>query len=150
MYNFGKSSREHLDTCHEDIQYILNKLIQIYDFSVLEGLRSTERQQELFNDEKSQLDGINKKSKHQSDIGVSMAVDIMPWKKGTNAFSGEVKDASRFYYMMGMVRSIAEEALESGMIKHGVRFGLDWDSDDVFDDQNFDDLPHFELVKLGL
>jgi len=145
MYKFGKSSLEKLSTCHKDIQLILNEVIKYYDFSVLEGLRSTERQQMLFKEGKSKLDGITKKSKHQSEDGISMAVDIMPWKNGTNAFSGKVKDKMRFYYLMGMVRAVSQKLFDDGLITHKVRFGLDWDSDDIFSDQSFDDLPHFEL-----
>jgi peptidoglycan L-alanyl-D-glutamate endopeptidase CwlK len=144
MYEFGKKSRERLETCHPDIQMILTELIKIYDFSVLEGHRSQETQMQYFAEGKSKLDGVTIKSKHQSYP--SMAVDIMPWKKGTNAFSGDEKDDRRFYMMMGMVKAIASKLKAEGKITHTVRFGLDWDSDDTFRDQSFDDLPHFELV----
>lgn len=146
MYKFGKRSQSRLDTCHPDIQKILNELIKIYDISILEGTRSNERQAELYALGRSQLDGVNKKSKHQSSP--STAVDIMPYKKGTNAFSGNEKDKARFYFMMGMVKAISTRLLYEGEITHKVRFGLDWDSDDIFDDQNFDDLPHFELMEM--
>ena len=149
MYKFGKTSQARLDTCHEDIQKIMNELIKIYDISILEGLRSAERQQELYHQGRSKLDGVNKKSKHQDDgTGVSRAIDIMPYKKGTNPFSGKEKDKARFYFMMGIVYSIAEKLYENGEISHKIRFGLDWDGDHTFDDQNFDDLPHMELVKI--
>jgi len=146
MYSFSKRSQARLETCHPDIQKILNELIKIYDISVLEGSRSDDRQAELFALGRSKLDGKNKKSKHQSSP--SMAVDIMPYKKGTNAFSGDAKDKSRFYFMMGLVRAISKKLLNDCEISHDVRFGLDWDSDNIFNDQNFDDLPHFELIKV--
>ena len=148
MYSFGRKSKERLDTCHQDIQAILKEVIKYYDFSVLEGIRSDERQLQLFNDGKSKLDGITIKSKHQDKgDGVSMAVDIMPYKKGTNAFSGAISDKYRFYFLMGMVRMISAQMFDEGLITHKVRFGLDWDSDDRFDDQSFNDLPHFEIYK---
>ena len=147
-YKFGKKSLEQLKTCHPDIQLILNELIKFYDFSVLEGLRTSERQQQLFKENKSKLDGINKLSKHQSPDGISRAVDIMPYQKGTNAFSGHEKDDRRFYSMMGMVKAISERLIEENKITHKVRFGLDWDGDQMFRDQTFDDLPHFEIIKL--
>ncbi len=157
MYNFGKSSLSRLETCHPDIQLILHELIKIYDVSVLEGKRSEARQMELFKEGKSHLDGVNKKSKHQPEdaydndgilLGkLSYAVDIMPWKAGTNAFSGAKLDDARFYFMMGLVRVISIKLLEQGLISHKVRFGLDWDSDDVYSDSNFHDLPHFELIE---
>jgi len=144
MYNFGYKSKSRLDTCHPDIRLICNELIKIYDFSVLEGHRSLETQARYFAEGKSTLDGVNMRSRHQSSP--SMAVDIMPWKKGTNAFSGHEKDDRRFYMMMGMVKAVVARLKEEGKITHSVRFGLDWDGDDTFRDQTFDDLPHFELV----
>lgn len=146
MYKFGKSSQERLDTCHEDIQVIMNEVIKIYDISVIEGHRSEATQRRYFAEGKSTLDGVYNKSKHQSYP--SMAIDIMPYKKGTNAFSGEEKDNRRFYTMMGMVQMIAHRLLEEGKITHKVRFGLDWDGDQMYTDQTFDDLPHVELVAV--
>lgn len=148
MYKFGSKSQAQLDTCHEDIQAILNEVIKFYDFSVLEGIRTTERQQELYADGKTTLDGVNQLSKHQHPSGISHAVDIMPYKKKENAFSGHEKDDRRFYMMMGMVKATAKKLLEEGKITHDVRFGLDWDGDDTFRDQRFDDLPHFELIEV--
>lgn len=144
MPAFSSTSQERLNTCHKDIQAILNELIKIYDFSVIEGHRSLQTQQQYFKDGKSKNDGIDKPSKHQSMP--SMAVDILPVAKDTNAFSGKTLDNARFYFMMGAVQAITNRLLLEGKITHNVRFGLDWDGDKVFDDQSFHDLPHFELV----
>lgn len=144
MYSFSQKSLDRLNTCHEDIRKILAELITHYDFSVIEGHRTLETQQRYFKEGKSKLDGVNKKSKHQSYP--SMAVDIMPYKKHTNAFSGDELDNRRFYLMMGMVKEIAHRLLLKGEISHRVRFGLDWDSDELFSDQSFHDLPHMELI----
>lgn len=143
-YQFSQNSLDKLKTCHPDIQEILKELIMMYDFSILEGHRTQEAQMKYYAEGKSKLDGVLKKSKHQSMP--SMAVDIMPYKKDTNAFSGKEVDNRRFYMMMGMVKAIAHKLLVEGKISHNVRFGLDWDSDDTFADQTFNDLPHFELV----
>jgi len=149
MYSFGKRSRERLDTCHDDIIAIMEEVIKVYDVSVIEGIRTAEKQAEYFETGRSKLDGVHKKSKHQDNgFGKSEAIDIMPYKKGTNAFSGKEKDNRRFYFMMGLVKMAAAKLLEEGKITHDVRFGLDWDSDNIYTDQNFDDLPHFELRKL--
>jgi peptidoglycan L-alanyl-D-glutamate endopeptidase CwlK len=103
-----------------------------------------ERQQKLYQQGKSKLDGINKRSKH--NYYPSLAVDIMPYKKGTNAFSGKEMDNRRFYFMMGAVKAISEKLYKEKKITHKVRFGLDWNNNDVFTDQTFHDLPHFELI----
>lgn len=147
MHRFGNRSRSRLDTCHQDIITICEEVIKFYDFSVLEGLRTLEKQQEYFETGRSQLDGVNRKSKHQDDgNGKSRAIDIMPYKKGTNAFSGQEKDARRFYYLAGIMKSTAARLKEEGKISHTLRWGGDWDGNDTYTDQNFDDLPHFELI----
>lgn len=143
MFKFSNSSLEKLSTCHEDIVLILNRLIRVYDFSIIEGTRSKETQMKYFAEGKSKLDGVKSLSKHQSYP--SMAVDIMPWADGTNAFSGKELDNRRFYMMMGMVKAIALQLKQEGLITHDVRFGLDWNSNNLFEDQTFHDLPHFEL-----
>ncbi len=147
MYSFSKVSRAKLDTCHPDLVLICEEVIKVYDFSVLEGIRTTEMQQEYFRNGRSELDGVKKKSKHQDDgSGKSRAVDIMPVKAGENAFSGKEKDNRRFYYLAGLMKMTAIRLKAEGKITHDLRWGGDWDSDDIYSDQNFDDLPHFELV----
>lgn len=147
MYHYGKRSEKNLETCHPDIQLILREAIKIIDISVIEGHRTLERQQFLYNSvpQRTTLDGIVKKSNHQSSP--SMAVDIVPYKKGYNPFfPASAKNAARFYFMMGIIRAIAVRLLSLGFITHKIRFGLDWNSNDVFSDQKFHDLPHMELV----
>lgn len=151
MYSFGQRSLTHFNTLHKDLQLILLELIKIYDVSIISGIRTDAEQHALYLDEKSTLDGISKKSKHQGrkdEDGniVSFAVDLMPYKKGTNAFSGKQNDVYRFYFMMGLLKSISFKLLEEGKITHKIRLGMDWDSDDVYFDQNFNDLPHAELI----
>jgi len=147
MYSFSKVSRDRLNTCHKDIIAICEEVIKVYDFSVLEGIRTTEMQQEYFRTGRSELDGVKKKSKHQDDgSGKSRAIDIMPVKAGENAFSGKEKDNRRFYYLAGLMKMTAIRLKAEGKISSELRWGGDWDSDDVYSDQNFDDLPHFELV----
>lgn len=134
-------------TCHPDIQVIMLEVIKHYDCSIVEGLRTAEQQMKYFKAGKSTLDGVTKMSKHQDDgSGLSRAVDVMPYKKGTNAFSGKETDNRRFYFMAGIIRMCAMKLHGEGKITHHVRFGLDWDSDDVYGDQNFHDLPHLELI----
>lgn len=148
-YHFGNTSRTRLATCHRDIITICNEVIRVYDFSVLEGLRPLYKQQEYFQTGRSKLDGVTRKSKHQDDgTGKSRAVDIVPYKRGHNAFSGRAKDNRRFYFLAGLIKMATAKLIAEGKITHDIRFGGDWDSDDIYSDQNFDDLPHFELVSI--
>jgi peptidoglycan L-alanyl-D-glutamate endopeptidase CwlK len=126
-----------LESCHKDIIIICEQAIKIIDFTVLEGHRSEQRQRDLYLDGKSKLDGIKKKSKHQGYP--SMAVDIAPYPIDWD-------DANRFYFLSGVMFGLAHELYLRGDIDHSLRWGGDWDKDMKFDDQKFDDLPHFELV----
>lgn len=111
---------------------------------MIEGHRSQETQEQYYKEGKSQLDGVVKKSKHQS--WPSMAVDIMPWYKGFNPF-GDRNGDKLFYYMAGQFMAIADRLYRDGEISHRARWGGNWDGDmDFFSDSSFFDLPHFELV----
>lgn len=76
-YHWGKSSQTNLIGVEPDVIKLCNKALEIsdYDFSIIDGLRTTEDQQKVFNDKKSELDGIIKKSFHQSGL----AVDVLPY-----------------------------------------------------------------------
>ena len=70
-YAFSKTSKSRLETCHDELQRLFNEVIKCKDCSILEGARSDERQEELYSQGKSQLDGITKKSNHQITSGKS-------------------------------------------------------------------------------
>lgn len=156
MPSFSRSSQSRLLTCHDDIQKIMNIVIKNYDCSIIEGIRSIERQTELFNSGRSKT--MN--SKHLPHNGVSLAIDVVPYpiswgKKEHDILMNAImtrnhKDIqeslksynivyARFYHFAGYVTRVADE------LGIDIRWGGDWDSDNVFNDQTFFDLPHFEL-----
>ena len=55
MPRFGKRSKERLSSCHEDLQDLFNEVIKHVDCSVLEGHRSAERQDKLFDEGKTKV-----------------------------------------------------------------------------------------------
>jgi len=138
MPKFGERSSNNLKSVHADLQIIMNEAVKHFDFTVLEGHRTVERQNELFHQGKSKIDGIKKLGKHNHLP--SLAVDVAPYPIDWN-------DKPRFYYLAGLIKGIASELLAKGEISHRVRWGGDWDSDGKFNDQTFIDLPHFELIK---
>jgi peptidoglycan L-alanyl-D-glutamate endopeptidase CwlK len=142
MFKYGNRSTRTLKTCHKDIQTIMNEVIKIYNVSILEGERSKERQQKLYADGKSKLDGVNKKSKHQSSP--SMAVDCAPYPI---RWQGE-KSMERFYYMMGIIEGVAYRLLKKGKISHMIRKGIDWNCDGSLLNNSWSDCPHFELITV--
>ena len=99
MYKFGSKSKRNLATCHPDLQKVCNEVIKHFDISVLEGHRTAEAKMKYFEEGKSKLDGVTKRSKHQA--APSLAVDIVPYPV-------DWKDDNRFYYMAGLVMGVAK------------------------------------------
>ena len=71
---FGLKSKANLATVHEDLQSIMEEAIKDapYDFSITEGLRSLERQKQLFADKKSST----MKSRHLTGHAVDVCIII--------------------------------------------------------------------------
>ncbi len=124
MYKFGKRSRERLKGVDTKLVNVLNELIKMMDVTVIEGLRSAERQKELLAKGATKV----KYSKHMEGKAVDIAPYPIDWE-----------DRDRFYYMGGMIRGIGKQ------LGINIRFGGDWDSDGETKDNNFDDLVHIEL-----
>lgn len=81
MYSFGTRSKKQLEKVHPQLADTLEAAIceSPYDFGITEGVRSPDRQLELYECGKSKL----KVSKHQiQDTGYGHAVDIVVYKNG--------------------------------------------------------------------
>lgn len=140
MPNWSQKSKDQLATCELELQDLFNEVIKTFDCTVLEGKRSELQQQY------NVLHGVSKTldSKHVYPLGkASRAVDVAPWplKWPKRTDKDYIKQVALFYFFAGYVKSTA---LRMGI---KVRWGGDWDSDNVIVDQVFDDLPHFELVS---
>jgi len=125
MPKFGKRSKKRLEGVNIVLVHILNKLIKIMDVTIIEGLRTQKRQDELVKKGASKT----KFSKHIEGRAVDVAPYPIDWD-----------DRERFHYMGGMLRGIAHE------MGVKIRWGGDWDSDGEIADNNFDDLVHVELI----
>mgnify|MGYP003144080102 FL=1 len=124
MYRFGKRSKARLKGVKPELVNVLNELIKIMDVTIIEGLRTEERQKELVASGASKT----KYSKHLEGKAVDLAPYPIDWE-----------DRDRFHYMGGMIRGIAKQ------LNVNVRWGGDWDSDGETKDNGFDDLVHVEL-----
>jgi len=125
MPRFGSRSRRRLKGVDAKLINVLNETVKIMDITVIEGVRSKERQAELLEKGATKV----KYSKHMEGRAVDVAPYPIQWK-----------DRERFHYMGGIIRGVASQM----GIK--VRWGGDWDSDGEIKDNNFDDLVHIELV----
>lgn len=136
-YNYSSKSKSKLETCHKDIQLIFNEVIKTFDCTILEGHRSLERQLKLYNQGKSQINGVDKKGKH--NYLPSKAVDVVAYPINWN-------DTNTHYYFAGYVKGIAQILYDEGKISHKIRNGADWNCNNNIHDQNFNDLVHFEII----
>ena len=139
MPAFGRKSKDILDTCCPEIVETLEIVVEEYDISVLEGVRSWARQEQLLREGRTKV-GPGK-SKHnppklpdgtEDANWLSTAIDVAPYPI-------DWKDAKRFIYMAGLIIGVGR------VLGYDFRWGGNWDEDQVIiDDQSFDDLPHLE------
>mgnify|MGYP003133003798 FL=1 len=130
MPRFGKRSKERLATCEKDLQMVFNEVIKYVDCSVLEGHRSKDRQNSLYEDGKTKVRYPN--GRHNASP--SCAVDVTPYPV-------DWADRERQTLFAGFVLGVANQM---GIT---LRWGGDWDQDFEVKDNGFDDFPHFELKK---
>ena len=132
MPRFSKASESRLETCHPDLRRLFREVVKHFDCSILEGVRTEDRQQELFAQGRTEpgnivtyCDGITRKSNHQAKSdGWSWAVDAAPYPI-------DWKDINRFHRFAGFVEAIA----------YNLGMPIKWGGDF----KKFKDLPHWEL-----
>lgn len=119
-YALGIRSRQRLSGVHPDLVAVVERAIQIteVDFTVLEGLRSKDRQKELV------AKGASKTMNSRHLTG--HAVDLAPWPIDWD-------DLSRFELVADAMKQASEE------LDVPVIWGGDW--------RTFYDGPHFELDR---
>jgi peptidoglycan L-alanyl-D-glutamate endopeptidase CwlK len=126
MPKFGSRSKELLEGVDSQLIEVLDELIKVMDVTIIEGIRTKDRQKQLLKDGKTKT----MLSKHIDGKAVDMAPYPIDWK-----------DRDRFHYMGGMVRGLSHS------LGYKVRWGGDWDSDGEVKDNNFDDLVHIEVIN---
>jgi|TARA_R110002096_G_scaffold118453_1_gene256488 peptidoglycan L-alanyl-D-glutamate endopeptidase CwlK len=128
MPRYSKRSKERLASCDERLQEVFNEVIKHVDCSVLEGHRSKERQNKLYDEGRTKVKYPN--GRHNTNP--SKAADVTPYPV-------DWEDRERQTLFAGFVIGIAR-----GM-GYRIRWGGDWDMDFKVMDNRFDDFPHFEI-----
>lgn len=133
MPRFSRASRAQLDTCDSRLQRVMEEVIQIYDFTVVQGHRSLAEQMRYY-----QL-GTSRVRKGKHNAHPSLAVDIAPYPID---WSNDEDAIRRFVYLAGHVMATAAR------MGIPLRWGGDWDRDqDIRDEKGkLRDWGHFELV----
>lgn len=130
MPSFSQKSLDNLRSCDPRLQEIFEEVIKNYDCTILEGYRSEERQNQMLEEGKSTL--AYPDSNHNEVP--SKAVDAAPYPIDWD-------DLYRFIHFAGYVKAVADR------LGYRIRWGGDWDMDGtIMKDQQFDDLPHFEIL----
>jgi peptidoglycan L-alanyl-D-glutamate endopeptidase CwlK len=119
-FKLGIRSLQNLSGVHPDLVSVVKRAIQIteVDFTVIEGLRSRERQKQLV------AKGASKTMNSRHITG--HAVDMIPWPVDWN-------DLKRFEIMAEAMKQAADE------LGVDVEWGGDW--------RTFYDGPHFQLSR---
>jgi len=119
-YKLGTRSMQSLSGVNPDMVAVVEKAIEITeeDFSVIEGIRSLDRQKQLLKDGKSTT--LN--SRHITGHAVDMVPYPVDWE-----------DLKRFEKMAKAMKKAAKE------LGISIVWGGDW--------KNFYDAPHFELDR---
>ena len=129
---FGTRSKQRLKGVDSRLVNVLNEVVKYFDITVIEGLRSQERQNELVEQGKSKT----KFGKHV----LGKAVDIAPYP-----IDWDSRDD--FHYLGGFVLGIAAK------MGINIRWGGDWSDSSLSQnrrttkDNSFDDLVHFEIKE---
>ena len=132
MPKFGKRSKERLKGVDAKLVNVLNEVVKHFDITVIEGLRSQERQNELV------AKGLSKTKFGKHVQG--KAVDISPYPIDWDA-------RDDFHYLGGFVLGVASQ------MGVNLRWGGDWNASSLYKgkrttkDNKFDDLVHFELLE---
>ena len=132
-FKLGKTSLARLQGVDETLVNVVKRAIEIseVDFSVLEGVRTLERQCELYAQGRTAPGKIvtwTMKSKHIE----GKAVDLVPYPLDWNDLEkfNKIKDA--------MFQAAREQDVN-------LRWGADWDGDGKYREKGEYDSPHFEI-----
>ena len=130
MFYLGRRSKQRLEGVHPDLVRVVKRAIRstICDFTVLEGVRSEERQRKLFQAGASKIMNSRHLTGHAVDLGAYL--------------DGGVRWDWPLYYQIAAAMMMA--AVEEGVT---IRWGGDWDSDGDYTDEKWRDGPHFELPR---
>lgn len=124
MPYFSSQSEARLKQCDQRLQEILRTVIQDYDFSVLCGYRSKDKQDEAYANGRSKLRYPN--SKHNTLP--SLAVDIAPYPIDWD-------DIERFHELAGRVLEAAH------LLDIPIEWGGHW--------KTFKDYPHYQIAEVS-
>jgi len=174
MPKFGKKSSRIKATIHPYLALLCDNVVKYFDIALVNGLREKEEQNSLFEKKLSKLkwplSKHNALPENKFPDNLSKAVDVTPFPipekwgllPGLNADKAPItnedlerinfawKERVKFYQMAAVFKFVWSMLQESNpaLKSFRLRFGIDWDGDSDFRDQEFDDLLHIELEEV--
>lgn len=139
-FSLGATSRARLKGVHPQLVRVVERAVELttVDFMVLEGVRTPQRQRELYAQGRTKPGKVvtwTLTSNHfvKAD-GFGHAVDLCPWPVDWN-------DLKKFD---AIAKAMFAAAAELGV---RIRWGADWDRDGKPRERGETDSPHFELAS---
>ncbi|RCH53952.1 M15 family peptidase [Mucilaginibacter hurinus] len=139
MYQFGQASKSVLIGVHPNLMRVIKEAIKTspFDFTIVEGVRTTARQQQLYAQGRATkgpivtyADGVRKKSNHQPKAdGYGYAIDFVPFINGRTDWNADAEFTL-------IARHIQKVGSDLGI---RITWGGDW--------KRPVDKPHIELAK---
>lgn len=157
MPSYGKASMNARATLHDVLKELCDRVVSYYNISLLVGHRPKSEQNKAFDSGKSSKQWPYSKHNRLPSLAVDAAPYPIPenWGdldgKTLHARDLDWKERVKFYEMIAVFRFCWQQMLDAYpelANKYRLRFGADWDGDGDYRDQNFDDLPHIELVEI--
>lgn len=138
MFKLSQRSLNRLAGVNENLVNVVKRAIEIseVDFMVIEGLRTKQRQEELYAQGRTKPGKVvtwTMKSKHIDGL----AVDIAPCNKDGSINWNDLK---MFDKMADAMFKAAKE------LNINIRHGADWNMNGIKREKGETDSPHFELV----
>lgn len=160
MPSFSNRSERRLSMLCTELSAVAHDSIKVIDFSVIETARTRDTQERYFNEGVSRLRWPESKHNVCEDRPRAEAMDLWPYIPEFGALSGHPRQITAIAGDTGRSEAEVKEfiykafARLAGVVQacaaargYSVRWGGDWDGDGSMLDQNFHDLPHFELVR---
>lgn len=133
MNTFSSKSLKHLRTCDKRLQLVAHEALRVFDFSVIEGARSHERQKQMY-DEGNAIT-MNSMHLRKNTCSKSRAFDLLPYPFSPQDWYNREK----FAIFAGVILGIAFQ-LEVPLI-----WGGDWNRTFNPKETQFYDAMHFQL-----
>ncbi len=141
-FGFGERSRKNLTGVHPKMIKVAERAIEIcgQDFFVNEGVRSMERQKQLYAQGRTKPGPkvtwtLNSNHFKNPRTGFGHAIDVypFPFKPNTKGYAAKQKIVAQAFFKA------------AGELDIPIRWGADWDMDGNYGERGEGDSPHFEL-----